>query len=212
MRSMNYKEHSLGRLKEWLHDCLGAAEASPQEIFDAIKEVVQEEYYYYKNGASKTYELLSLLNGKVVFNIDPAGNKVESNLDDELYKTLSCDKDNSSPECQKAWNDFWEEHYYPEEVKKDKVTKWQLPVELDAVSGEYYVCFPDDLLEVADLKEGDQVKWIDNYNGSYTLKKVKDPLHPSWTEGSELAKTKNYYEMIEDGWTMTGDGFWIKEN
>jgi hypothetical protein len=30
-------------------------------------------------------------------------------------KPLSCDKDDPSPECQGAWNDFWEENYYPEE-------------------------------------------------------------------------------------------------
>lgn len=28
---------------------------------------------------------------------------------------LSCDKDDSSPECRGAWNSFWEENYYPEE-------------------------------------------------------------------------------------------------
>jgi len=31
---------------------------------------------------------------------------------------LTCEKDDKSPECQKAWNDFWEENYYPEEYQK----------------------------------------------------------------------------------------------
>jgi hypothetical protein len=57
--------------------------------------------------------------------------------------------------------------------KEDKVTKWQLPVEMHP-SGEYYVLFPDDLLEAANLKESDQVEWVDNGNGSYTLRKVAD--------------------------------------
>ena len=57
--------------------------------------------------------------------------------------------------------------------KEDKVVKWQLPVEMHP-SGEYYVLFPDDLLEAANLKEGDQVEWNDNNNGSYTLRKVAD--------------------------------------
>jgi hypothetical protein len=34
---------------------------------------------------------------------------------------------------------------------------------------------------------------------------------PSWVEGNKLAKTKTYDEMIADGWSMTDDGFWIKE-
>lgn len=61
--------------------------------------------------------------------------------------------------------------------KEDKVTKWVLPVEeckdADTDKTEYFVSFPDDLLEAADLKEGDQVEWFDNGDGSYTLKKVK---------------------------------------
>jgi hypothetical protein len=138
---------------------------------------------------------------------------------------LSCDKDDPSPECQKSWNDFWEENYYPEEHKKsntslqkeieeirkeggyewtpgakeDKVKKWVLPVEevRDEDTDEYIYCvsFPDDLLEAANLKEGDQVEWVDQGDGSYLIKKV--PM--------------TYDEMVASGWTMTADGFWIKE-
>jgi hypothetical protein len=91
-------------------------------------------------------------------------------------KPLSCDKDDPSSECQGAWNDFWEENYYPEEYKKDKVKKWVLPVEEvrdeDTDKDEYCVTFPDDLLEATNLKEGDQVEWIDQGDGSYRLEKV----------------------------------------
>ena len=175
----DYKEYSLSKLEEWLHDCLGTAEASPQEIYNKIKEVVQEEYYYYKNGASRTSELLQLLNGTVQFHIDPKGNNVQ------------CSAGDDSEYCKNSWNDFWEENYYPEEVKddgmrpwghsdmeyliannNDKVKKWQLPVEVDSASEEYYVSFPDDLLEAANLKEGDKVEWVDNGDGSYLLKKA----------------------------------------
>ena len=56
--------------------------------------------------------------------------------------------------------------------KKDKVVKWQLPVEVDGPSGEYFFTFPDDLLEATDLNEGDQIEWIDQGDGSYLIKKV----------------------------------------
>lgn len=63
---------------------------------------------------------------------------------------------------------------------KDKVKKWILPVEeakdADTDETEYFVAFPDDLLETADLKEGDQVEWSDNGDGSFTLKKVTQSL------------------------------------
>lgn len=100
-------------------------------------------------------------------------------------ETLTCNKDDPSPECKGAWTSFWEDNnqYTDEELdamcdaaeKADKIVKWQLPVELDP-SGEYFVTFPDDLLEAADLEEGDRVEWVDNGNGSYTLKKITKQL------------------------------------
>jgi len=80
--------------------------------------------------------------------------------------------------------------------EKDKVKKWILPVEVDGPSAEYFVTFPDDLLEVANLKEGDQVEWVDQGDGSYLLKKVEQ-------------KTLNYNEAILAGYTMTDDDVWL---
>jgi hypothetical protein len=140
-------------------------------------------------------------------------------------KPLSCDKDDPSPECQGAWNSFWEENYYPEEhskyyyeydrndpnrlkyeggwvyespdggktvtkrkvgstekivVKENKVKKWVLPVEEvrdeDTDEDIYCVTFPDDLLEAANLKEGDEIEWVEKDDGSYLLRKVTQPL------------------------------------
>jgi len=192
--TFDYKTHSLDRLKEWLHDCLGAAEASPQEIYNAIKEVVQEEYYYYKNGASKTYELLTLLNGQVVFNIqsdntdnvsidpdpsyniDPGGNDLtglyswggEYNISEE-----------SEYDGMTAWGHS-DLEYLIANSKKDKVKRWVLPVEETKIDEtdetEYFVTFPDDLLEAADLREGDQVEWVDQGDGSYLLRKIERGL------------------------------------
>ena len=245
MTDFDCKKYSLDNLEKWMSDALLSSDATPQEIYDVIHKVVEEEYHYFKHHTGRCYELLSLLNG------DGKGH-------------LSCDKDDKSPECQKAWNDFWEENYYPEEhskhtkkiedvmppwghsdmealryseeelnamcekaasdqekekcreynlreaeyydkraeldakwkpvsvpsqplyvsedgdvwipdndVKKDKVVKWQLPVEVDGASGEYYVQFPDDLMEAAGIKEDDLVEWIDRKNGSFELRKVE---------------------------------------
>lgn len=210
----DYKKYSLDRLEEWMHDVISSTEATPQEIYDVIKNVVDENYHMHKLHTSRCYELLALLNG------NGKGH-------------LSCDKDDPSPECKSAWNDFWEEpsmppwghsdieyglHYTDEEIeamcdaaeKVDKVKKWVLPVELDP-SGECFVTFPDDLLEAVNLKEGDTVEWITKDHGSYIMRKVEKKENPSWVKGNELAKVKTYQEMIDDGWSMTDDGFWIKE-
>jgi hypothetical protein len=258
----NYKKYSLEKLETWVEDALNSAEASPQEIYDCIRKVVEDNYYYYKNSTSRCYELLCLLNGNGKGHIPAYDEYVEKK------ENLVCDKDNPSLECQKSWNDFWEENYYPEEYKvsttsnadlqkeveeirkeggydwtpptnseksehyydytrndpnrenpfttdigtvvkngvthkeylkakieansawndgwtqkyyqdivnkyegkEDKVVKWSLPVEADP-SGEYFVTFPDDLLETANLKEGDQVEWVDKGDGSYLLRKI----------------------------------------
>ena len=60
-------------------------------------------------------------------------------------------------------------------VKEPVQTRWILPVQeakdVDTDETEYFVSFPQDLLEAADLKEGDAVHWIDNDDGSYTIRK-----------------------------------------
>ena len=87
-------------------------------------------------------------------------------------------------------------------AKEDKVVRWQLPVEEDTVNGEYFITFPDDLLEAACLKEGDIVAWIDNGDGTYTLK--HKTMSDTITPGDPY---KN--EMIAAGYKMV-DGVWTK--
>jgi hypothetical protein len=164
--TFNYKKYSLEKLEEWVHDSLSCEDATPQEIYDVIKSVVSENYYTYKIHTERCYELLALLNG------NGKGH-------------LTCDKDDPSPECKNAWNDFWEEslsseQYSEEELnamcdaaeKQDKVVKWKLPVEVDGLSGECYVNLPDDLLEAANINENDLVEWVHQSDNSYILKKV----------------------------------------
>ena len=203
----DYKKYSLDQLETWMSDALVSSEATPQEIYDVIKGVVEEEYHYFKYHTGRCYDLLALLNG------NGKGH-------------LTCDKDDPSEECKGSWSSFWEENYYPEEyksstvssvqyteeelnamcekaesdyekqkcreynlreaeyydkraqldAKQDKVVKWQLPVEIDGVSGEYYVQFPDDLMEASGIKENDVVEWIDKGDCTYLLRKVTKPI------------------------------------
>jgi len=57
--------------------------------------------------------------------------------------------------------------------KEDKVVRWSLPVE-EAEDGEYYITFPEDLLEAAKLAPGDNVEWVDLTENTYLLRKVDD--------------------------------------
>jgi len=42
------------------------------------------------------------------------------------------------------------------------------------VDGEYYITFPDDLLDAAKLSPGDNVEWVDLTENTYLLRKVDD--------------------------------------
>lgn len=57
--------------------------------------------------------------------------------------------------------------------EEDKVNKWSLPVE-EAEDGEYYITFPEDLLEAAKLAPGDNIEWVDLTENTYLLRKVDD--------------------------------------
>ncbi len=62
-------------------------------------------------------------------------------------------------------------------AENDKVIRWQLPVEEvengDTGEQEYFITLPDDLLEAANLKEGEEVEWVDNDDGTFILRKIK---------------------------------------
>ena len=219
---------------------------SAREIIDAAIDAIQE----HKSDKAEllmtaAYEYLEYYLQEFDEKFKLAWQVTVGDLCDNATKApLSCDKDNPSPECQGAWNDFWES-YYPEESQQyteeelnamcDKAasdeekekcreynlreaeyydkrakldmsyqeaiaagwtmtddgfwmppqkptvqTRWILPVQeakdMDTDETEYFVSFPQDLLEAANLKEGDAVHWIDNNDGSYTIRKVTKPL------------------------------------
>ena len=54
------------------------------------------------------------------------------------------------------------------------MSTWTLDVKEDPETGDRILEFPDDLMEQAGWKEGDTIEWIDNKNGSWTLRKKDD--------------------------------------
>jgi hypothetical protein len=49
---------------------------------------------------------------------------------------------------------------------------WTVTPEEDPETGDVIITFPPDLLKSVGWKDGDNIKWIDNGNGSYTLQKA----------------------------------------
>ena len=106
---------------------------------------------------------------------------------------------------QESLNKNWEEFHYPEESKKtydevvkegyemtadgfwipsqpsqkeDKVVKWQIPVEMDGPSGEYFITFPDDLLEAANLKKEMKLSGLIVMRDWYSFTSTKSNTKP----------------------------------
>jgi len=203
----DYKKYSLEKLQEWVHDSLSTGEASPHEIYSAIREAVNEDHQYYKDHAARAYGLLELLSGhrpvaeytgstvssvketKDLKEVDPqeyfneqAYNEVNNSQNEEntsqwTYKGKPATYDEIVAD---GWEMTADGFWWRETKEEDKPKKWRwvLPVEetTDAETGleEYFVTFPNDLLYKTNLKEGDKIEWVDQGDGSYLLRKVKN--------------------------------------
>lgn len=61
--------------------------------------------------------------------------------------------------------------------------KWTITLEeADDGSGDLVLPLPQDLLDGAGWKEGDTLEWIDNNNGSWTLRKKDETNAAAVTE------------------------------
>jgi len=165
---MDYKKYSLENLENWLHDVLSCGEASPHEIYSVIRKVVKDEHDYHKEKSKQCFGLLELMSGHrpIDFEVDDDVDRTrEYNLREAEYynKRAELDAKHSKEYYDYTRND-------PNRENPFNKGKWILPVE--QVHDDYFVSFPDDLLKATKLKEGDEVNWVDNGDGSYTIRKV----------------------------------------
>lgn len=52
--------------------------------------------------------------------------------------------------------------------------KWVIQVDFDPIFEYFYIPLPREIVESFNFKEGDNIKWIDNGDGSWTLKKENE--------------------------------------
>lgn len=154
--TFDYKNYSLENFKNWLHDCLGTAEATPEEIYTAIKEVVTEEHQYYQNGASKTQKLLDLLQGNDSHYINSPFCDYTNH---EYWDTFSLTYDSNPLETKTS--DF----------ELDGVNKWVMTLEEDD-STTCAMKLPEDMRKALSIRDNDKVEITNNHDGSITIKKA----------------------------------------
>jgi hypothetical protein len=142
--------------------------SSAREILDCAVDRLQEHQY------DKAETLLYAADEFLQYYLEEFDRKFKDAWTETVTKVhqeeygVSSTQDTST-EYKGAWNGFWEE-----EPKQDKVVKWVLPIERKIEDGvdDYFITFPDDLLEATNLKPGDEVEWVDRNDGSYLLRKV----------------------------------------
>ena len=144
--------------------------SSAREILDSAIDKLEEHQY------DKAGTLLYAADEFLQYYLQ----EFDTKFKDAWKETVSKVKQQEIDDCMPPWghSDMEALRYTDKEMdamcdnaaKQDKVVKWQLPVE--QIHEEYYITFPDDLLEAANLKAGDDVEWVDRDDGSFLLQKV----------------------------------------
>ena len=177
----SYDNYSLDQLSNWVHDAVCSTDNTPEEIYEVIKNAVKEEYQDFSKRTNRCYKLLQLLSGEKYPSTDV---KYDEHMN--VHAPLSCDKDDKSPECMKSWSDFWEENYYPEEYYPHPDQKQYTEEEMNAMCEQ-----------AASEAEKQKCREYNLREAEYYDKRAKLDM--------------TYNDMIAKGYTMTDDGFWIKE-
>jgi hypothetical protein len=181
--TFDYKNYSLENLENWIHDAMSSGEASPQEIYDAIKGVVDENYHLYKKKTAEAYELLALLNGNSERHISDAisrGNKIHQAIDDCMrpwghsdMEALQYTDEELNAMCAAAEEEkLISKGYFKEDGFWRKSKIWTVEIQMDGLTGDAFIPIPDDLSDVVGWDVDDELEWWDNKDGSYLLKKV----------------------------------------
>ena len=179
---------------------------SAREILDSAIDRLQEHQY------DKTETLLYAADEFLQYYLEEFDRKFK----DAWKETVVKFKEQEIDDCMPPWghSDMEALRYTDEELdamsdnaaKQDKVVKWQLPIEEvengDTGEQEYFITFPEDLLEAANLKLGDIVSWIDNSDGTYTLKHrtMSDTIAPHDPYKDEMIAAG--YKMVDGVWTL----------
>ena len=211
----SYRKYSLEQLDNWVNDAVNCEDLTPQDIYDTIVKCVDESVEYHKKYLTKSIELLSLLKGHRSFEIDTSLDDIDASYNAAMKErayyegwdyTATGEKFPRVTEAaQKDWNDFWEENYYPEEHKNF----WN---EVDAISKHYTEEELNAMCERA-AAENDKEKCRE-YNlreAEYYNKRAQLDAQTKVDGYSVSEKPMSHNQMIAAGWTMTADGFWVKD-
>jgi hypothetical protein len=149
--------------REILDSAIEALDSNKQTKAETLMYATDEYLEYYLKDFDEKFkvawgEIVLKLKNENISNIDPAGNYVNFPVEQYTEEEIN------------AMCDLAEEQH--------KVKKWILPIseieDIGTLEKETYIELPDDLLEETGWKEYDELEWVDNKDGTFTLRKVND--------------------------------------
>ena len=149
--------YTMDQISAFLYDAINDEQIGANQIYETIIETVAEHTEYLQIQYEKSQQLFDLLKGTTKPEAKTEEEPEEYDYDDMTAKGYWMNADG-----------FW----MPPQKEEDKVIKWSLPVE-EAEDGEYYITFPEDLLEASKLSPGDNIEWVKMTENSYLLRKVE---------------------------------------
>ena len=169
----DHKDYALKQLENFLYDAM-STESSPQQIYDVIKGVVEDNYHVYKNQTEKAYELLALLNGNGEGHISSYPvSKVEEKLKTLIQQNPQYTDDEMDEMCAAAEEEeLISRGYFKENGFWMKPKTWMVKLEVDGLSGDAIIPIPDEVADIVGWDLNDKLEWIPNDDGSYILRKV----------------------------------------
>ena len=185
----DYKKYSLEHLENWLHDALNCEDLTPQDIYESITNAVDENIEHHKKYLTKNIEFLSLLKGHRQIDFGDVMKEREYYEGWEGYDDFESPLPTQYTEeeldamCEAA----------AEQEEKDKCREYNLR------EAEYYNKRAKLDAEYEAIKAVGGYEWTPQNNS-------KSKTY--W----DLGRNKTYDQMIAEGYTMTDDGFWIKES
>lgn len=147
---------------------------SAKEIISVAAEAIQNNDY------NKAETLAIAANEFLDYYLQEFDRKFKIAWDEIVVKQKEetvkiCDLEDTSEYCTGSWNDFWNN---TEDTIQDKkynaqysTDKWIIPVEEDNLNGDLFITFPEDLIQKLGWNGNDTLKWIDNEDGTWTVKK-----------------------------------------
>jgi hypothetical protein len=182
-----------------MNDALNCEDLTPEDIHDTIVKCVDESVEYHKKYLTKSVELLSLLKGNRSVDFDAVLRERS------YYEGWDYTKTPFSEASEHDWEEFWKDSVPESSNYSDEV--------LDAMCDKAASDEEKEKCREYNLREAEYYNKRAQLDADYakSMEEIKMNGGYEWTPQPFKEKAKTHDEMVADGWTMTSDGFWIKD-